>query len=189
MRPILSTLDAWDETTKMEYPENPASPGRRPSWNVPDIAVTGEAVNTIRSSIANRQANTSIATVTATTVSPQYTNPSLTAPGPFPFKPVANMSAVIKPTSSVQVSWSTSMFASVSTSPIFVIYRDGRPISQQYHQVITGGIQSNFSSTYVDNNATPLKYHTYTLYCRPTSTPVTFYQKGRVFQVSDMRAT
>lgn len=188
-RPITSTLDTWDELTKLDYPSNPSSPGRRPLWNVPNIAITGESVNTIRSSVANRAANPSIAKLAATTVSPTYA-PGVSTANPFPFRPVASMSAAIKPTASVQISWSTQISSAIATSPMFAIYRDGRLISQQYQQLTAGGnVRSNFAATYIDNTASPLKHHTYTLYCRPTNTPITFFQLGRVFQVSDLRAS
>jgi hypothetical protein len=186
-RPITSTLDNWDEKTKIDYGFSSASTGRRPLWNVPNVALTGESVDTIRSSFATRQDNPSLANVSARIQNPTMPVPATTDPRPF--KPVPNMAASIRPLASVQVNFVLQIATAQPTSPRFVIYRDGQRISQEYQQLTAGGdVRSLVSGTFLDSNPAAHQTHTYTLYCRPTNVAVTFFQLDRTFQVNDTKA-
>jgi hypothetical protein len=140
--------------------------------------------------VITRQQNTTIASVAATTVSPTYAVPVTTPENPFPWKPVANMQASIKPQSSVQITFSAQISTPAPSSARFVIYRDGGRISQEYRQYTAGDttVPSILSGTYVDENPTPNQIHSYHLYVLPVDQPVTFSQLGRVFQVLDQKA-
>lgn len=183
-RPITSTLDTWDQNTQVDYASSAPSIGRRPSWNVPSITVASEPVNTIRQSALTKFASNTIVNKAAMTLDPQNTDPNV-------WRVVPNMAQNLFVEASVQVTFSLLISATVSTSPRFAVFRDGRQISQIYHQLTVGGTpptQTLVSGTYVDPGATVRKYHVYDLRWRPTNTPVISFQKNRTFQASNMRA-
>lgn len=188
-RPITSTLDTWDDRTPVDYGFNAASIGRRPSWNVPSIAVTSESVNTIKKSAPTRYQSSTQASVASQTSDP-HTNQSR-------FRVIANMAQSIKPDSDVQISFS--LMIATSTWPQTVslaIFRDGQQISQVYYvSTAVAGVghsrQELATGTYVDTMPSALKYHTYDLRWHVgagSGTTAYAYQKQRTFQVSNLRA-
>lgn len=181
-RPITSTLDTWDQDTRIDYAFNAASIGRRPSWNVPSIAVASEPVNTIRQSSLTKFASNTIASPAAMTLNPQNTDPNV-------WRVVPNMAQNLFVEASVQVTFSLLIASAVATSPRFAIFRDGQKLSQEYHQLTaSGNVQTLVSGAYVDPNASFRRYHVYDLRWKPTNTPVISFQKNRTFQASNMRA-
>lgn len=182
-RPIVSTLDTWDQSTQIDYHYNPTLPGRRPGWNIPSIAVTSETVNTVRTSAATRFVSSSIPTRAGMLVDKTWS-------APF-FRPMPNMGQTIKTDSNVQISFSATVRTTPVFAPYFAIFRDGVQISQVYRS--SGGaanVDFLISGAYVDTNA-PAGFHTYDLRWKvdPTVTgTITAGQKNRTFQASNLRA-
>jgi hypothetical protein len=181
-RPIISTLDTWDDNTRLDYNHSVPSTGTRPLFNVPSIAVTSESVNTISASSFTQQNNPSVATNVAVATNPTT---SLVA-----FRNVPTMAQNLYVTSNVQVSFSLLISTVTASSPRFKIYRDGQPLSQQYQQ-LTGGsnVHSLVSGSFIDTNPTLLKYHVYDLRWAANDVTVTGYLSDRTFQASNLRAT
>jgi hypothetical protein len=183
-RPMVSTLDTWDQNTQIDYHSNAAMPGRRAGWNIPSIAVTNESVNTIRSSAPTRFVSPSVPTRVAMLV--DKTTSSLN------YKPMPNMAQAIRTDSNVQISFSATVRTTPAFAPYFAVFRDGRQISQVYRSSGAGAnVDFLISGTYVDNNA-PMGWHTYDLRWKSDPTVVagviTAGQKNRTFQASNLRA-
>jgi hypothetical protein len=184
-RPITSTLDSFDQQTQIDYHHPAQSIGKRPGWNTPSIAVTNESVATIKNSVATRFVSPSVP-------SPQmYSNVSTNS---TKYKTVPNMMQSLKTDSQVEVSFSLLVQADTPTSPVFRIFRDNIPISQEYHQLLGGSaVQSLVSATYVDTNPEMKKWHVYELRWKTTGTgstgvTITTKDKNRTFQASNLRA-
>lgn len=182
-RPMVSTLDTWDQSTQIDYPFLATHGGRRPGWNIPSIAVTSEPINTIRSSsntrfVSPRIANRAAITQDATTSSTGY-------------KPVPNMAQAIRTDSAAQVQFSLTARSTGTAAPFFAIYRDGVKISQEYRQSGAGAsIDFLVSGSYVDPDP-PMGFHTYDLrwHVDPVQGgTITAGGKQRTFQVSNLRA-
>lgn len=183
-RPIVSSLDTWDQSTQIDYHYNPALPGRRAGWNIPSIAVTNESVNTVRSSVATRFVSQTVPTragmlVDKTTNSQSYTS-------------MPNMSQVIRTDSDVQISFSAVVSTVPVFAPYFAIFRDGIKISQDYRNSGGGsGINFLICGAYVDTNA-PMGFHTYDLRWKVDPSvalaTITAGSKNRTFQASNLRA-
>jgi hypothetical protein len=185
-RPIISTLDTWDQDTQIEFHLAPHV-GRRAGWNVPSVAITSESINTIRSSSRTRAVSPRIArrvgmTLDPSTVSPYYTS-------------VPNMAQTIKSDSQVQVHFSMTARTANFQSPYFAVYRDGMKISQEYRSLGTTPTGPNthdflVSGSYVDVNPPP-GWHTYELrwHVDPVAPgQLTAGSNNRTFQVSNLRA-
>lgn len=182
-RPIVSTLDTWDDRTQIDYPFSAAHPGRRPGWNIPSIAVTNETVNTVRTSAATRFVSPSIP-VRAGMFVDKTTNAQF-------FKVMPNMAQTIKIDSNVQISFSATVQTNPVFAPWFAIFRDGVQISQVYRSS-GAGANADFliSGTYIDTNA-PAGFHTYDLRWKvdPGVTgTIIATKKNRTFQASNLRA-
>lgn len=183
-RPIVSTLDTWDQSTQLDFHFNPALPGRRAGWNIPSIAVTNEAVNTVRTSMATRFVSQSVPTQASMLVN-RSTNLSN-------YTPVPNMGQAIKTDSNVQVNFSAVLRTNLVFAPYLAIFRDGIKISQDYRNS-AGAANVDFlvSGNYVDTTA-PMGWHTYDLrwHVDPNVAQGLVFATGtnRTFQASNLRA-
>ena len=180
-RPVISTLDTWDQNTQLEYPFSAASIGRRPSWNVPSIAVTSESVNTIRSSAPTVTQSTTYANKAAMTLNPSNGDT-------MTWRVVPNMAQNLFVESNVQVTFTMLLQSTQPTSPRFCIFRDGQKLSQEYQQATQANIRSLVSGAYVDTGASLRKYHVYDLRWRPQNVPIQSFNNNRTFQASNLRA-
>lgn len=181
-RPMISSLDTWDQSTQVDY-HNSVPAGRRPGWNIPSIAVTSETVNTVRSSAPTRFISPAVPVHKV----PMLLNKTTNAQA---WKPMPNMAQTIRSDSDVQISFSASVSATPTThSPFFAIFRDGRQISQVYRS--SGTSIFLISGAYVDT-AAPKGLHVYDLRWKvdPTVTggTITAVQINRTFQASNLRA-
>jgi hypothetical protein len=183
-RPIISTLDTWDQDTQIEYPRPPYQ-GRRAGWNVPSVAITSESINTIRSRtrfVSPRIARRVGMVADPTTMLTYYTS-------------VPNMAQTIRSDSQVQVHFTMTARTANFQSPYFAVYRDGMKISQEYRSLGTTptGLNTHdflVSGSYVDVNPPP-GLHTYELrwHVDPVAPGLmTAGANNRTFQVSNLRA-
>lgn len=181
-RPIISTLDTWDQSTQIDYPTSAHSIGQRPSWNIPSLAVTSESVNTIQQNARTRYVAPMVPIQARTPVNPQ-TNVAR-------WKVAPNMSQVLYTDSHVQITFSINISTSADgDSPQFAIYRDGVKISQIY-SVTTAAANhpALVSGSYVDTSPTMRKNHVYDLRWKPGNSYVIAFGKERTFQASNLRA-
>lgn len=181
-RPIVSTLDTWDQSTQIDYPFSAPHVGRRPGWNIPSVAVTSETVNTIRSSSNTRFVSPRFAKKVGIHLNP-ITDSHV-------YKAIPNMAQAIRVDSAVQIQFSMTASTAAVSSPYFAIYRDGKKISQEYRSSSTAGQDFLVSGTYVDTNP-PMGYHTYDLRWHVdlvTPSTVTAGSINRTFQASNLRA-
>lgn len=182
-RPMVSTLDTWDDRTQIDYPFSAPHVGRRPGWNIPSVAVTNESINTIRSSLSTRFVSPRI-----TLRAGIHSSPTTSSSG---YKPVPNMAQALQTDSSVQIQFSMTCSSAGTLAPFFAIYRDGVKISQEY-RASGGGANIDFlvSGSYIDPNP-PKGWHTYDLrwHVNPTvPSTLTAGSKDRTFQASNLRA-
>lgn len=182
-RPILSTIDTFDQNTQIDYGHSATSVGRRPSWNVPSIAVTSESINTIRASASTKFQSPSVTTVAGMTKNPATTIST-------EFRAVPNMRQVLKTDSNAHISFSLNVrTAAAPDRPIFAIFRDNVQISQYYYVTAsTAGSDHPLNGTYIDTNPQLRKYHTYDLRWRAGSSRVTSLDTFRTLQASNLRA-
>jgi len=182
-RPIVSTLDTWDQDTQIEFHSNPGQPGKRRGWNIPSIAVTAEPVNTIRSSAVVRFRGPQVPRRTV-----MLRDPSITS---LTYLPVPDMAQTIKVDSNVQVNFHLNLKSNIDNdSPFFAIYRDRRKISQEYRaQGAAAGVDFSITTTFTDTNA-PAGLHVYDLrwHVQNSLSQITASQNNRTFQVSNLRA-
>lgn len=182
-RPVISSIDTWDQSTQIDYHYNPAMPGRRAGWNIPSIAVTNESINTVRSSIALRTASPSYATVAGMTDSPFTASTA--------FKAIPNMKRVLKTDSEVQITFFIDIqFSAINNQANFAIFRDNQQISQVFNATAaTANLPQNVSGSYTDTNPTMKKIHVYDLrWQKVGGTEVISLGRRRTFQVSNLRA-
>lgn len=181
-RPIVSTLDTWDQSTHLDYHYDPALRGIRPGWNIPSIAVTSETVNTVRSSAATRFVSPNVATRVGMLADKVMTLPH--------YKPMPNMAQVIRSDSDVQISFCVTVSAApAGHTPYFAVFRDGVKISMDYRAEAANYFL--VSAVYVDTTVR-MGLHTYDLRWKvdpnvPNAT-VTANGRNRTFQVSNLRA-
>ena len=182
-RPIISTLDTWDQHAQIDYHFNPAMPGRRAGWNIPSIAVTSETVNTVRNNVQLRYVSPRLATRSGMTTDPVTRS--------LVYKAVPNMAQNIRSDSSVQVQFSLTVAVQNPQAPFFAIFRDRVKISQEYRAAgETANVEFLVSGTYVDPNP-PQGWHTYDLRWHVDGTlggSMRAGGKNRTFQASNLRA-
>jgi hypothetical protein len=185
-RPILSTIDTYDQHTQIDYPFHAPVRGRRPGWNIPSIAVSNESINTIRTSTNVRFVSPSIPTPAG-----MFPNPTLPVSAPFEFLPIPNMTQSLFVDSSVQVTFFVSLStASANALVELVVFRDNQQISQIF-SVTTSAANSPTSATgsYTDTHASIKKRHVYQLRWKPTTaTTITADFTNRTFQCLNLRA-
>lgn len=181
-RPIVSSLDTWDQETQIDYPFPAHQIGRRPAWNVPSLAVTSESVNTIQQNQRTRYVAPTVQVRIQQPVSPQSNAPI--------WKVVPNMAQNIYTDSHVQISFSINVSTgAVNDSPQFAIYRDGRKISQIFSTTTPAANRPVLvSGTYVDTKPSMRDTHVYDLRWRRGNSPVIAFGKDRTFQASNLRA-
>jgi hypothetical protein len=186
-RPILSTIDTYDQLTQIDYPFNAPHVGRRPGWNVPSIAVTNESVNTIRSSVATRFVSPSIPTPAGIFPNPVVNPPP--AGSPPVFTPVPNMQQSLKVDSAVHITFFISIFtATVPDFVSFAIFRDNLQISQIFENTTSSTASATtVTGAYTDTKATFAR-HLYELRWSGGASQVKAFFKHRTFQVSNLRA-
>lgn len=185
-RPIVSTLDTWDQSTQVDFHHNAAMPGKRAGWNIPSIAVTSESVNTIRSSAATRMASPSIPTIAG-----MHPDPVLVPPvtGVHPFVVVPNMAQSLFVDSPVHITFFISFLTvTVPDTVKFAIFRDAAQVSQIYvGSTISVANPVTVSGAYTDIKAVQGR-HLYDLRWAAGVSRVLAYGKNRTFQVSNLRA-
>jgi hypothetical protein len=182
-RPIISTLVNWDQKTQIDYAHPAQNPPTRPGYNVPSIAVTSEAVNTVKVSALTRFVSPTIATPSGMIPNPTHATRE--------YKPVPSMAQSLFVDSNVQVSFTLVITTPTPSSPVFAVFRDGVKISQEYHQSTGPNAgQTLVSGTYVDTNPSLKKHHVYDLRWKTAAdnVPVTAAEKNRTFQASNLRA-
>lgn len=181
-RPVISTLDTWDQLTQIDYPFQASHPGRRPGWNVPSIAVTSEAINTIRSSSNTRFQGIRVAIKTGF-----HKDPVMNLTG---YRVVPNMAQSIQTDSPVQIQFSMTARTATAQAPFFALFRDAVKISQEYRASATANMDFLMSGSYIDPSP-PKGWHTYDLRWHiDPGNPSTMTAGGanRTFQVSNLRA-
>lgn len=189
-RPIVSTLDTWDQNTQIEYPVAPWR-GQRAGWNVPSVSIANESIATIRSSSQTRFVSPRIARRIGMAMNP-ITNQTF-------YTSVPNMAQTIRSDSQVQIHFTMTARAANLQAPFFAIFRDGMKISQEYRASGTplpasapSGVTNDFlvSASYVDTDPPP-GLHAYELrwHVDPANPgTVTAGNNNRTFQVSNLRA-
>jgi hypothetical protein len=182
-RPVLSSLDTWDQNTQIDYPFPAQNQQGRPGWNVPSVAVTNESVNTIQESQNTRFVSNKIATLSGVIPDPST---NLTQ-----FRTVPNMSQVLYTDANVQITFSIN--AATTPAPDtanFAIFRDRVQISQVYHlTTVQSGVPTLLSGSYTDTRAGKLDNHTYDLRWHTSgNSRITAFGKDRTFQASNLRA-
>lgn len=178
-RPILSTIDTYDQNTQVEHLEEAFATGKRPMWNIPTVAVVSSKVGTIKQS-AN-----------VVSVSPNLATQSGILSGPTTnvatFTVVPNMAQVIRASGPVQVAFSLNASTANASDPVsFAVFRDGVQVSQTY--LGSGAANTAFSviGSYTDNP--PAGNHIYDLRWAKGSSVVTAVGKQRTIQVLNLRA-
>lgn len=181
-RPVVSSLDTWDQNTQIDYPFPAHVVGRRPAWNVPSLAVTAESINTIQQNQRTRY----VAPTTAVRVVQPYSPQSNVAV----WKVVPNMAQNIYTDSHVHIVFSINVATGTANdSPQFAIYRDGVKISQIFstttpaanHPVLVSG-------SYIDTKPSMRTTHVYDLRWKRGNSPLVAFGKDRTFQASNLRA-
>lgn len=178
-RPILSTIDTYDQNTQVEHLSEAFSTGRRPIWNIPQIAVVSTKVGTIKQSAS------------VTTVAPTLATQSGIIPNAITnlasFVVVPNMSAVLKASGPVQVTFSVNVQTANANDPVtFGIFRNGIQVSQSYQGSGAAATAFTVSATYTDNP--PLGTQVYDVRWKKGSSQVTAVQKQRTIQALNLRA-
>lgn len=178
-RPILSTVDTFDQKTQTERFTDVFSVGARPIWNVPRVAVTTEKVGTIKSSAAVNTVSPVLATQ-AGIISNAITNTTS-------FSVVPNLTQVIKASGPVTVNFSVNVRTVNANDPVnFAIFRNGLQVSQIYRG--SGAANTDFlmTGTYTDNP--PLGQAVYDVRWFRGASKATASGKNRTIQVLNLRA-
>jgi hypothetical protein len=179
-RPILSTLDTFDQNTQIETYGDTFAVGRRPMWNTPNVAVSNEKVGTIRSSAAVSSATPSYPTQSGSLSGPSTTLTTFTV--------VPNMAQVIKASGPVQITFSLNASTANANDPgTFAVFRDGVQVGQQYKGSAGAGATAfSVTGSFTDNP--PLGYHVYDLRWAKGTSTLTAIGKQRSIQILNLRA-
>lgn len=178
-RPILSTVDTYDQNTQVDHLTEAFSTGKRPIWNVPRVATTTEKIGTIKSSAA------------VTTVSPVLATQSGIISGPqtasVAFTVVPNMASVLKASGPVQITFALNVQTVNANDPVsFAIFRNGLQVSQIYRGSGAANTDFHMAGTYTDNP--PAGQAVYDIRWKKGASTVTASGKNRTLQVSNLRA-
>ena len=179
-RPILATLDTFDQNTQTEYFREAFHTGERPLWNTPNIAVVNEKVGSIKSSASVQGVSPAQATPSGIFLSPTT---NLTT-----FTVVPNMAQVVQASGPVQVSFALNVQTVNANDPVsFAIFRNGVQASQVF-VASAGAANTTFSAsgTYTDNP--PLGYQVYDVRWLKGVSKVTAVGLQRTLQVLNLRA-
>lgn len=181
-RPVISSLDTWDQSTQIDYPFLASHVGRRPGWNIPSISVANEAIATIRSSTNLRFVSPQIPTVAG-----MFPDPVIN-PNVIGFLAIPNMTQSIRSDSSVQITFSVSVStASAGDFVRFAIFRDGGQVSQLF--TITTSVANSPSHVAGSYTDTPVVgRHVYDLRWESGASQAKAFYKNRTFQVQNLRA-
>src|SRR5260221_11671593 len=179
-RPILSSMDTYDQNTQVEDYSDAFATGRRPLWNVPDLAYVNSKVTTIKSSASVTSASPAIATKAGILQNPAT---ALTT-----FTVVPNLGQVIKASGPVQVSFAVNVSTLNANDPVsFAIFRCGTQVGQTF-QGSAGAANTAFNviASYTDNP--PLGNHVYDVRWKKGSSTATAIGTQRTIQVLNLRA-
>jgi len=178
-RPIISTLDTFDQNTQVEHLVDPFSPGTRPLWNTPAQAVVNEKVGTVKTSASVSGVSPAQATPSGIFPSPTTTSTSFTV--------VPNMAQVVKASGPVQISFALTLQTANANDPVsFAIFRNGVQASQTFKASAGAATPFSASGTYTDNP--PSGNQVYDVRWAKGSSTVTAVGTQRTLQVLNLRA-
>lgn len=181
-RALISPLDTFDVNIQVDYPYSIQNQGVRPGWNVPDLAVVNESINTIQQNQSTRFVGPQFASMVKQAVNPRTSSPRWTT--------VPNMGQALYTESKVQIHFSVNLTTAAAPDTVnLAIFRDGQKISQIY-SIGTNqpGVPVLASGSYVDIQPSLMTFHHYELRWKCGSSMLTAVDSNRTFQCSSLRA-